>query len=567
MKFYIYSNTDQVYSALTNNAITSYANTIENLRHKTLSFMSDNFVFISKSLLPKSYRCWKNDDIYFPVVIEVDFSGVDYIPGYSVSIFDGKATISQSIINVIGLSEDTVGAFICGEIPFSYVSGVLFENEENQIRFRKPSSDLWFPENLYKIIDVLDTESEMSIEQIVELSKSVDLLISEEEKREVSSIVNKRNRYKGLCYFALRETKDWQTDNLKSNLDAYIIQLLDGKQGENGILYKAFNEKVCSLKDMGYDVPLLNEVKETDEILLNSTSENFLDKKVLEIAIKLFYNFDKDLVSVSREYIEDIRKNVLAECSGGNINCIFDIIASFLSSSDMNPQKVLDKLDGYPVFKALMMFLDSSDNDGFMKYGCELLNQYERRYAYMMFGALKGMRFVEREQKSNCALEHRLEEIALKKFSSKLMISTVSAYSGENSTYGIDIKCSYWMSKNTTLSILSDAANIEMLKAVYEIAVKDKAFKLEKLECFEKPCLIFLCEGTEDNNAIKVEVKTVDDLKKQIKDIKLVNEYTRKHPMTIQYDLFLKKYIQDDEWYSALFAKYYSDIQQICRRK
>ena len=565
MKLYLSANTDQVYSALTNNSITSFANTIETLQHKTVSFMSDNFIFLTKTLLPIGHRQWKTDDIYFPVSVEVDFTGVDVVPCHVVSLVEGKPTIADSITNLKEAPEDILGAFVCGEIPLSFISAILFENEENQLRFKKPSPDLWFPEELYKIIETDEADAVIAIDDIVELSKKVDELISDEDKVKVSSTINKRNRYKSLCYFALRETNDWPTDNFKSNIDAYLINVLDDKQGEKGVLYQSINEKLNALKESGYDVPVFSDAKETDEILLKANSQSSLDRKILDVVIKMYYNFGKDDITISRESIEDIRKLVLSESDYGDGNKAFDVISEFLNSSDMNPQKPLDKLSAHPVCKALMKFLDSSDNDGFMKYGCEDLNQYERRYAYMMFGALKGMRFVEREFKSNIPFEHRLEELALKKFPCELMICTVPIYAGENKTYGIEINCSYWMGKNATLAILSDEENLEKVKAVYDLIAKDKAFKVDKLECFEKPCNVILCAGFEDENAIKIEVDTVEKLKKIIKDTKTINEYTKKHPMSIRYDVFLKKYIQDDKWYSALFEKYYEEIQRICR--
>jgi hypothetical protein len=184
----------------------------------------------------------------------------------------------------------------------------------------------------------------------------------------------------------------------------------------------------------------------------------------------------------------------------------------------------------------------------------------------MMFGALKGMRFVEREQKSNLALEHRLEELAVKKFPCDLLISFIPKYTGTHLTYGIDVCCKYWMSQGETVAILSMAANLDKVKAVYELIARDKAYKVEKLECFEKPCKIILCESLDDPYAYMCDVYTVDELKTHIKDTKIIKEYTKKHPMSIQYDSFLKKYIQNDKWYSAVFAKYCEDIQCICRR-
>ena len=566
MKLYLNANTDQIYSALTNNSITSYANTIENLQHKTLGFMSDNFIFLSKTILPSSYRQWKTDDIYFPVTAELDFSGVENVPCYTVSVVDGKATVAEAVSNLKDASEDIIGAFVCGEIPFAFISAIIFENEENQLRFRKPSPDLWFPEELYRLMDTEESEPNVSLEDILEVSEKVDALISDEDKANISSAVNRRNRYKGLCYFALRETNDWTTDNFKSNIDAYIVDTFDDKQGEDGVLYKAINEKLAALKERGYDVPSFAEAQEIDDVLLKASLQSSLDKKILEVVIRTYYGFGKDEIAVSRESVDDIRKAVLAEGEYPDGSYVFDVISEFLHSSDMNPQKALDKLAGHPVCKALMKFLDSSDNDSFMRYGCEDLNQFERRYAYMMFGALKGMRFVEREFKSNIALEHRLEELAIKKFPCELMISSVPAYAGDHATYGIDVNCTYWLGQSATLTILSQKENIDMVKEVYELVASDKSFKLEKLECLEKPCTIILCDGEDDNNAIKIVAKTVDELKKIIKDTKKVTEYIKKHPMAVQYDLFLQKYLMNEVWYSALFAKYYEDIQRICRR-
>lgn len=565
MKFYLHANTDQVYSALTNNAITSFANTIENLQHKTLSFMSDNFIFLSKTFLPAAYRQWKTDDVYFPVALELDFSCIDVVPGLAVTVADGTATVAENISNLKEAPENMAGAFVCGEIPFAFVSAIIFENEENQVRFRKPSPDLWFPEELYKLAEADCNDAAISVNDIIALSQKAEERLSDDDKTKVVALVNKRNRYKGLCYFAIRETGDWQNDNIKSNFDAYLVKLLDGKAGENGVLFKAVSEKLLALKNAGHDVPEFSEIQEVDEVLLKADAQTSLDKKLLETVVRMYYGFGKDEIAASRDSVETIRQQVLVDSDYGDGNAMFDVIATFLQSSDMNPRKALDKLDGHPVCKALMKFLDSSDNDAFMRYGCEDLNQYERRYAYMMFGALKGMRFVEREQKSNTALEHRLEELAVKKFPCDLMISSVPAYTGEHTTYGIELRCMYWMGKSATLAVLSDAANMDKVKAVYELVAKDKAFKVEKLECFETPCAIILCAGMGDTNVIQVEVNTVDELKKLIKDSKLVNTYIKKHPMSVQYDLFLKKYIQNDKWYTAVFDKYYLEIQQLCR--
>lgn len=563
MLLYLNANTDQIYSALTNNSITSFANTVENLRHRTLSFMSDNFIFLSKTIFPEEYRCFNTEDVFYPVTVEVDFSEIENVPGYIVTKDGDKVIIAENISNIKEKSGDMIGAFVCGEIPFTFITSIIFENEENMIRFRKPSSDLWFPEELYKIVENSAEEPMLSINDIVEFSKKADEQISEEDKLKIASVVNKRNRYKGLCYFAIRETQNWVTDNFKSNIDSYIIDVLDQRQGEKGVMYNALNEKLLKLREEGYELPELAEIKEKDEILLRLNFGKTIDDKILEVVIKMFYNFENGKTAISKESVDTIKKLVLENTDFKDDNKIFDIIGSFLFSSDMNPQNALDKLEGHSVGKALMKFLDSSDNDGFMKYGCEDLNQYERRYAYMMFGALKGMMYVDKELKSNVALEHRLEEIALKKFKSNMIISSVPPKKFKNTTYGIDIECSYQMDKKTSLDILLDSGNIDKVKEVYKLAVADKNLKVKGLECFEKPCVVMMRCG---DFKIEKEFKTLEELKKFIKNAKTITEFSKNVPMVIQYDLFLKNYVLDDKWYSRFFDKYCLAIQNICRR-
>ena len=569
MRYYLNSNTDQVYSALTNNAVTSFSNTIEKLQHKTFGFMSQNFLFLTKGLVCEDMRRWKTDDVFFSVALEFDFTGTDVIPAYFVVSENEGLTLQPTIGNLIDAPENTVAAFVCGEIPISFLTGILFENEENQVRFRKPSPDLWFPEKLYGIIDesIQAADDRITAETVSDLSAAVDALLTEEQIAEVAGVINKRNRFKAMAYFALRETQNWQMDNLKSNVDFYILDLLDNRSGKDGLLYQKYADFLADKHSMDETIVTIDEIAEKDSVLLSS-KEHELDKIVLAEVIKWFVSFDQETITVDRECISTIANMVLTTAPEQNAQQLFEVIAEFLTSTYMNPEKALAKLNGHPVFKALMKFLDSSDNDAFMNRGCEDLNQYERRYAYIMFAALKGMRFVERDWKSNTKLEHRLEEIAMSRFAHELMISTVAQFDTipfcdtTDLVYGIEFTCAYWMGKEATLKALVNPDAAEKLQAVYDLVSRDKSIKLEKLECFEYPVVITLTAGDYTH---EVKAFSSDEIKKIIKDTKLITELNKKVRKKIDLAAFMQKYIMNEAWYSVVFDKYAIEIQRICR--
>ena len=170
MRYYLSSNTNQIYSALTNNAITSFANTLEKLQSKTFSFMSENFIFLTKGLVSEELRHWKTDDVFFPVSLEVDFSAADNVPAYLIVMEENGAVLQNELTNLKEAPENTVAAFVCGEIPIAYLSAIYFENDENKVRFRKPSTDLWFPEELYKVVneEVVTGEPSLNAEAVAE---------------------------------------------------------------------------------------------------------------------------------------------------------------------------------------------------------------------------------------------------------------------------------------------------------------------------------------------------------------------------------------------------------------
>ena len=566
MKFYIHCNTDQAYSALSNNSITSYSTTVESLRRKTFSFLTDDFIFISTAFLPVEMRRMETDNIYYPITLEVDFPAEANIPAYIIS--NGES-LELSSERVGLLTKEIVGAFVCGEIPIGYLTGIIFENEENLERFRKPSPDLWFPNELFRVVDENESNEApiLTLENVVSFSEQVNTLLSADEKDEVRNTVTKRLRYKAALHFALRETTDWRMGDVRTNMDRFIMSTLDSDDETKPLttLYSNFLE-AKRVEDPR--LPSLESISENDSILLSP--KNTLDYNLFAITAELFANLPINITSIGREYVSVIRETVLSkELSENDVKearNIFAIIEDFLTSSVMNPEKALTQLGTHSTAKSLMKFLDSSDNDEFMRCGCEDLNQYEVRYAYILFGLLKGMGSVDRSMKENRALDARLTALSMKQFQSSLVISELldSAKLNPTDSYGIIPIVSYYMGKDSSIAYLSAPEHQDALTELYYYLAKQKPTMIkESLECFEAPCVITISCGHEVIQ--QVQCKSTDDLAKVLKDKKLLAQLDRSIPRRIMLDAFLKKYVMNDRWYTEIFERYNDFIQSICR--
>ena len=98
--------------------------------------------------------------------------------------------------------------------------------------------------------------------------------------------------------------------------------------------------------------------------------------------------------------------------------------------------------------------------------------------------------------------------------------------------------------------------------SLYTLVSKDKKIKMTKLDCFEAPCVITISTGEFTK---ELSANSVDELKKIIKDTKIVNEIGKRAKTKVDLAAFMKKYVLNDAWYSSVFEKYSIEIQKICR--
>lgn len=128
-KFFIYCDNNQAYHALIQNSIVAKTIMMDDFRNDTISYLSKDYIFITKSAVSEEMRYWGVSDAYYPVTLEVEFGeNTERIPVRFLTVStDGKVVISEEKqLTDYDRTDNVIGAFVCGEIPIVYLSGIIF---------------------------------------------------------------------------------------------------------------------------------------------------------------------------------------------------------------------------------------------------------------------------------------------------------------------------------------------------------------------------------------------------------------------------------------------------------
>ena len=421
--YYAYCSSNHVYNALISNSVQCNALSLKQLISTGVSFYGNNFVFVTKLRFNSEIRNISTAADCFPVTIEFDYlENTGVLAVFVTEDEDGGYHLSDKFEELATYDDhpNCIGALLFGQIPFSFVTGLFFENEEYKTRFYKSSDDLWFPEHLYHIWDFNDEDRYLDIQTFSEICKKADSILDENVANNILSLLEKSLRIKAALYYAVKETSEWQVDGNAVNFDEALIRVLD--QSNKGRLYKLVNKKIA---DYQKKLPFLKyeDIVSTDTVLNKSSNINS----------KLFYKISEFLVTipsyedVSRSYDKlealcdsceelDEVKNLFEE---PKLRQELSSVLQYFQKKETqftSPKEVLDSISEYTVLKSLLVFLDNQRSSDYVKNGCKRLklSQKETRYALLFYALQKGMPEVVGEYKSNLELESRLEEISAK---------------------------------------------------------------------------------------------------------------------------------------------------------
>lgn len=569
-KYYIYCSNNQAYHALIQNSVVAKTVMREDFRSDTVSYLSKDYIFITKSELPEDVKFFGVADAYYPVVLEVEFGEeANKIPVRLTTVSsDGVVDVlEEKMLIEYSSTENVIGAFVCGEIPIVYVSGIIFSNEEQKASFKKSSLDLWFPEDLNRVYVPANVAESITVDILKSAAEKVDQILSEDEANKVRSVVVQRNRVKAAAYYAIEATKDWNIGEVKSNIDAQIMSLLDKNQELSGAIEKSFaalNETTITFADF---IAVKDKVLDGDATDDNRDLFVTIIKSLLESAAVRTKISEEQFGEIGRRCIDGAKEEKKNEV----INA-FKVLSTFLSST-MDPDEALGAMGEYDVLRAFMIFMDQQENADFLKRAASKLSQNERRYAYIMYGILNGMSEVERLFKSNRTLEYIIEERMLSMYENEHLICVLPEVSSnvfmnghvaeKGEVNGFVVNVNIWYDCKTSQKKLLDSNDSKLLEKVYLAMVKsskDDPMPEQDIYSYSKPVIIKVTVG--DDVIETFEIKRKKDAKDYGKKIEKALKSVKEE---FNIDGF-KKYLAEEKRYQKFYRKNTDVIQEYCRK-
>lgn len=425
MKYYLYCSSGTLLEYFTLNKIVcnDYLSMKNRKVISSLGLINSKFLFLTAKKLCAEKRSWGFQDDYteIPTVVEVTVSDRD-ASAFPVLAVRCDGTVSDSFSSVSDIPHNSLGFFVKAEISSSFVSKILFENENAKDDIYRPSDDLYFPEHLYGIVD-----EEFSEDIDTELLLKANRQIADRYSAlNVSDIILRRTKVTAITMNTVFETRKWPFGkNYYGNCDSVTMSALD-RSGELNNLKDRDGKAVKPKKDaVLYIIQKGNRSKSREALFFYEFIKSLIPLYSTNFSRPDFHTVaDLTLTKVSDAFPEicDLR------------DLICDIENLVYGTSAISLETLIGKIpDNQSVIKALVFFLRSPNsgeklNNGLLTYGAEA---DVCRYAWIMFSALNGIEPISAEKKGNGYIMKKSEEYALKCYPSEDTVSVVSSL-GDN---------------------------------------------------------------------------------------------------------------------------------------
>lgn len=506
----------------------------------SLGLASSKYIFLTPRKLDQKTRMtgFENDYMEIGAVLELTISEQD-ATNIEAIVVDSEGVISEDYIKLSELPEEYLGVFIIGEISFTYVSSIIFDNDNAKDDIYRPSKDLYFPEHLYSVIDDSFTDT-IDINKVMDAAKKID---EKNSDLDVVTTIIKRNKITSITLNTVLETKEWPFGQKhKANFDDITAQII-------GIA-----DKLDDITEGQYSKLKDDELK--DDILLKLDDENNSDslapffKALISELIPLVTS------TFAQEEFDKVKDKVLANLANrydekqisdltNKIQVIEDLV---YGSSNIGLEKLLSELpQPYAVLRSLIFFLRSPLSalkltDGLDVYKAE---PDVCRYAWIMFAALNGIEPISAEKTGNAYLMQIAESKAMELVPNEHFVNSISA---ENKaeisvTPVIEEQVSAELVRELLLSDEYADKLPDFIKLFASNKVVSKGFKDKDYKMIKNPFLIKLPDS---DYLSQVEADGV---------ISKIQEAIKKAKPIYDTEKFLADHIRDEKTFANLYKK------------
>lgn len=537
MKLYFYSSSNAVRDMLSLNMIGCYA-LAQKERAKTIGYLSNTSLFLThKKLKPEGMNYGLDSDATFgesAVVVELTITDEIAKDIPVVLINESKKAMTPKAGNLSAYNEKkTIGVFWKGFIPMSFVSAIYFENRESMLDFYRPSPDLWYPECLYKTINVDEFVEDIDVSKITPIDGDDDIKL-------VIQVANEYIKDRAILYYLINATAQWKYGKYILNVDPVLAKLL---QLDTAIVKELTGEDFSSLVVLAPDdVLALNSEAELFKLYVYMLEE--LKKASITTVLDEIY-FDAFCTSLSQRLVEAGLSDKSIDYCKKMENFIREGV---LTSSD-EYEKTLDKLRYASPYAALALVLKNPHyEDNFMaSLEAYAVPQDIARIAQTFFAAVNGLNFLSGDYKNNLYINRRVEEIAISKLESDNIPKAI--YSEENYIALFDEKDIASMKKyeiscnmSITLEEIREYLLTEEGRKLIKLPQIQKAYGKKKICDWNRYKYFEVQKDIQQGTRVSVE-----EMEKFLKSAKVASFYK------YDVDLFCNEIIADKEIFKKLY--------------
>ncbi len=426
MKLYLYCSSGTLLEYFTLNKIV--CNAYLSMKNRkvipSLGLISNKFLFLTPKKLRQEMRNFgfEQDYMEIPAVLEFSISDND-AARFPVLAVNEKGNVADSFAMLSEVSEPCMGVFVQAELSFSFVSRILFDNDNAKDDIYRPSSDLYFPEHLYDIIDDSFTE-DLTSSVISVASKHLDEKFSE---LDVCNVILNRTKTTSIVLNTILETKSWPFgEKHTANFDAITMDLM----GRSEDLKELTGDDKGRIQDVESDI-ILGQIRTGEASKSLAAFFQALIRELIPISLSTFSQADfRNVIDKVLDCVGEIYTETEQHFLENTIVNIEDLV---YGSSAHSLEAMLDSMkDTWGVLKALVFFLRSPKScdklaDGLTAYKAASDVQ---RYAWIMFSALNGLEPISAEKKSNCYVMRIAENIAMQYYPADNIVSFASSTIG-----------------------------------------------------------------------------------------------------------------------------------------
>lgn len=417
LDLFYYTNDNVVRDSLMINAI-ACASFNEKLRPQSLGGIDSTAVFLTHKKLNETQRRYglEENGFEYPIIFRLSFleENMELIKECLLieSQEDGYECIKGSLAEYD--KEKHIGVFIPSFIPFDYLTGVLFQSEDEMRDLYQPSPDLWEPKKLYEILNAEEFNDSIEIEKLKEISND-----NFEKKRAVDSLKYYCKK-RSILYFSLIGTEEWKAEKYTVNFDPYIVRILDLKAEELNAI----------LQPQGINYETLFSEMPSDFLVDNDG----VKKSVYEGIISELFEDDNSTVydegkfdKIAQIILGQLPENEESEELKTNYTRALGLLKNNLfSSTGMVFDEVLSNIESFQVLKALSIFMKNPHDIDLFAESIRIYKvaQQDARVAWIFYGIVNGMQDLLGEYKTRILLNRKIDFAVLNTMDESIMYKT-----------------------------------------------------------------------------------------------------------------------------------------------